>query len=87
MDAQQVEVLKKAHKTLGNCLDGSCDHRGVGKCMAQMKASHSTMGGILDAEPGLTPENEKYAAISKDDPNIIQKSISTIRSAEPVRVD
>jgi len=89
MDTQQLEELRKAHKRLGACLDGSCDHRGVGKCMAQMKASHSTMGGILDSEAGLGDgtENEKFAKLSKDDPNIISKTIRAIRSSAPVSVD
>ena len=58
MDAQQLEALKKAHKKMSNCLDGSCDHRGVSKCMDQIRASHSTMGGILGAEEGLERDRE-----------------------------
>ncbi len=87
MDAQQLEALKKAHKTLGNCLDGSCDHHGVGKCMAQIKSAHSTMGGIIGSEEADATENEKYAAISANDPGLIQKTVRAIYSASPVCVD
>ena len=89
MDTKTLKELKNLHDQIGKCLNGNCSHDGVGKCLSKIGSAHSAMGTIIDHEPGLgdTTENEKYAAISANDPGIIQKTIQAIYSSNPVLVD
>ncbi len=89
MDTKTLKELKTLHDQIGKCLNGNCSHDGVGKCLSKIGSAHSAMGMIIDREPGLgdTTENEKYAAISANDPGVIQKTVRAIYSASPVHVD
>jgi len=89
MDIKNLRALKDLHDQIGKCLNGNCSHNGVSKCLSKIGSAHSAMGTIIDHEPGLgdTTENEKYAAISANDPGIIQKTIQAIYSSNPVLVD
>ncbi len=63
-------VAKAAHDSMGDCLNGKCDHKGVAKCAEAIKDAHEKMTKHFDSSPAdgeaaKKEESEKAAGSSQ----------------------
>jgi hypothetical protein len=89
-----TKKMVEAHREIGKCLTGKCDHKSLGKCMDKIADAHKAMAGELeeDAEKAARQLKgdltiAKFNAIDHKDPDRVRKAASVIGSAEPILID
>lgn len=79
--AKKADHLAKAvaaHEELGKCLDGSCGHKGIGKCAEKMASAHEKLGKSLER---LGKDKDDDA----DDAEKAAKAAEVVKAAEALK--